>query len=69
LHGSSVDAIAAALARRSIPFIFVTGYRRESLPGPFRSTTMLAKPFSEEQLLQAVTDLAQTNGKVLQLKQ
>jgi CheY-like chemotaxis protein len=33
LHGRSVDAVASALARRNIPFAFVTGHNSDALPG------------------------------------
>src|SRR5262249_46265339 len=51
LHGKSVDGIAAALARRNVPFVFVTGNGREGLPKPFSNAAVLAKPFSQDQLL------------------
>ena len=57
LHGSPVDDIAAALTRRKIPFAFVTGYGRESLPRAFASAAILSKPFSRVQLLEAVSAL------------
>ncbi len=58
LHGKPVGEIAAALTRRRIPFIFVTGYGRESLPESFRHAAILAKPFTDKQLFDAVTALA-----------
>lgn len=58
LHGKPVDAIAAALTRKSIPFVFVTGYGRESLPESFRRAAVLSKPFSDKQLLDAIIALA-----------
>jgi PAS domain S-box-containing protein len=51
LHGKSADGIAAALTRRGIPFIFVTGAGREGLPASFSRAPALIKPFSQEQLL------------------
>jgi PAS domain S-box-containing protein len=51
LGGKPVDAVAAALTRRNIPFAFVTGYGRESLPRAFAAASMLAKPFAERDLL------------------
>jgi hypothetical protein len=49
--------IAAALARRNIPFVFVTGYGREALPESFGQSSMLTKPFTQEQLVEAATQL------------
>jgi PAS domain S-box-containing protein len=51
LGGKPVDALAAALTRRNIPFAFVTGYGRESLPRAFAAAPMLAKPFAHRELL------------------
>jgi CheY-like chemotaxis protein len=61
LHGRSVDDIAAALTRRKIPFVFVTGYGRSGLPTAFQHAPVLAKPVTEEQLLEAVTALVSTS--------
>jgi FixJ family two-component response regulator len=58
LHGNPVGEIAAALTRRRIPFIFVTGYGRESLPEFFKHAAILTKPFTDKQLFDAVTALA-----------
>lgn len=58
LHGKPVGEIAAALTRRRIPFIFVTGYGRESLPESFKHAAILTKPFTDKQLFDAVTALA-----------
>ena len=35
LRGEPVDDVAAALTRRNIPFVFVTGYGRQALPESF----------------------------------
>jgi PAS domain S-box-containing protein len=53
LHGLPVDVIATALTKKNIPFIFVTGYGRESLPLGFNSIEILGKPFTADQLLKA----------------
>jgi CheY-like chemotaxis protein len=68
LHGKSVDAIAAMLNRRKIPFLFVTGYGQEGLPEVFKQKIALSKPFSEQQLTDAVLGLNLTQSNVLQLK-
>jgi PAS domain S-box-containing protein len=51
LHGKSVDGIAAALTRRNVPFVYVTGNGREGLPKSFAEAPILSKPFGAEQLL------------------
>ncbi|MGE6784483.1 response regulator [Ensifer adhaerens] len=53
LRGQPVGEIASALTQKQIPFAFVTGYGREALPAGFAGTTMLAKPFNPEELLEA----------------
>jgi CheY-like chemotaxis protein len=68
LHGRSVENIAAALTRHKIPFVFVTGYGRAGLPAGFGQMPVLAKPVSDEQLLEAVTTLAPKSRKVVHLK-
>jgi CheY-like chemotaxis protein len=68
LHGHPVDEIAAALNRRNIPFAFVTGYGRESLPRAFRKTALLAKPFSRQELFEAATQLIVRTADVARLK-
>jgi CheY-like chemotaxis protein len=57
LRGEPVGDVAAALTRRHIPFVFVTGYGRHSLPDGFGHSMVLTKPFTQEQLLQAATRL------------
>ncbi|EYD77297.1 signal transduction histidine kinase [Rubellimicrobium mesophilum DSM 19309] len=57
LGGHGVDEIAAALTRRNIPFAFATGYGAEGLPRSFQQVRVLAKPFSEEQLIGTVVAL------------
>jgi CheY-like chemotaxis protein len=46
LRGRPAGDVAAALTRRNIPFVFVTGYGRESLPESFGQTSILTKPFT-----------------------
>ena len=57
LDGTPVDAIAASLAARQVPFVFVTGYGRESLPDAFGDVDLLPKPFNIGQLLAAAGKL------------
>ena len=64
LNGRPVDDIAAALTRHNVPFAFVSGYGRESLPHAFGSVTLLAKPFSKPQLLEVATQLVERAGVV-----
>ncbi len=67
LHGRSVDEIAAALTKRNIPFVFITGYGRENLPRSFQQAPALAKPVTDQQLLDAVTAIVSRPKNVVQL--
>ena len=69
LHGRPVTEIAAALTRRKIPFVFITGYGRAGLPDTFKQAPMLSKPVSDEQLLAAVIGIVSRPRKVLPIKQ
>ena len=67
LNGRSVENIAAALTRRKIPFVFVTGYGREGLPAAFQQAPVLAKPVTSEQLVQSVTARVSKPSNVVRL--
>lgn len=49
--------VAEALALRSIPFVFSTGYGEHRIEGRFRDRPVLRKPYSEQQLGAAVASL------------
>jgi CheY-like chemotaxis protein len=68
LHGLPVDEIAAALTRRKVPFLFVTGYGRESLPQAFGTVAVLSKPFSLQQLIEAAARLVERRADVARLR-
>ncbi len=51
LHGSKSYPIADALAARSIPFLFATGYGRDALEGRYRDHPRCEKPFDQATLL------------------
>jgi PAS domain S-box-containing protein len=68
LHGQPVDAIAAALTRHKVPFLFVTGYGPESLPQAFRYAAILSKPFRQQQLIEAAARLVEPRGDVVRLR-
>jgi len=67
LRGEAVDEVAAALTRRNIPFVFVTGYGRHALPESFARSMVLTKPFTQEQLLQAASQLVRSGRPNLHL--
>ena len=57
LQGESTESIAVALASRSIPFVFVTGYGRDNLPPGFRDAPLIMKPFAEQTHIATVRGL------------
>ncbi|MBV8662071.1 MAG: hypothetical protein JO107_03115 [Hyphomicrobiales bacterium] len=59
LRGQPYGDIAAALTRKGIPFVFVTGYSREALPSSFARAKILKKPFTEAQLLKEAAQLVE----------
>lgn len=69
LHGQPVDGVAAALAQRGVPFIFATGYGRDSLPRGFGTAPILAKPFAGAELTNAVEGILRrrTSASVVEL--
>jgi CheY-like chemotaxis protein len=69
LHGKPVGDIAAALVRKRVPFLFVTGYGRDALPEGFGKVAILSKPFSREQLLEAVAQLPRKVSSVVRLRE
>jgi CheY-like chemotaxis protein len=50
LNGVEIYPVADILARRGLPFVFVTGYGEASLTENYRSRPALQKPFQAEQL-------------------
>ena len=57
LDGQQVYPVADILAKRGVPFVFVTGYGEGSLPEPYRTRPTLQKPFQAEQLKRALEGL------------
>lgn len=68
LHGNPVDEIAAALTRSNVPFVFISGYGRESLPRGFGSAPLLNKPFSSSALLEVTTRLLEAREGAIALR-
>lgn len=62
LQGMPVDDVAAALLERKIPFAFVTGYERESLPEQFQDRLLISKPFDPKVLLHCSGKLCEENS-------
>jgi CheY-like chemotaxis protein len=61
--GEPVFPTAKILDDRGIPFVFVSGYRRNQLPVSFRDRPMLQKPFSDVQLQQILENVLKLSGQ------
>ena len=57
LDGAPIYPVADILAKRGLPFVFVTGYGENSLEAPYRDRPALQKPFQAEQLQKTLTRL------------
>ncbi|MQQ35971.1 response regulator [Pseudomonas sp. SZ57] len=58
--GGDSFPIAAAIADRGIPFMFCSGYGRPGIPDAWLNRRCVAKPFSAEQLSEALSELLET---------
>jgi DNA-binding response OmpR family regulator len=54
IAGSEVFPVASELARRSVPFIFISGYDSDNLPQVWRSRPTLKKPFRPKDLARSM---------------
>ncbi len=57
LLGEPVDDIAAALTRAKVPFLFISGYGRESLPRAYALAPLVGKPFASKTLIDELVKL------------
>jgi CheY-like chemotaxis protein len=57
VDGEEIYPVADILAKRGLPFVFVTGYGENSLPAKYRSRPALQKPFHSEQLSSTLAGL------------
>jgi len=60
LDGQEIYPVAEILAKRGLPFVFVTGYGKGSLSERYRGRPALQKPFQAEQLKTALAGLLVT---------
>lgn len=58
IAGEHVYPVARALRRRDIPFVFVTAYVREGIPGEFHDEPLLHKPFHLSELEEVLRQTA-----------
>ena len=64
LQGEAVDAVADALDRRGIPFLFLSGYGPEHLPSAFQDRPLLNKPFDRANLIEKLMAIAARHDQV-----
>ena len=57
VDGHEIYPVADILAKRDVPFIFVTGYGEGGLPPAYRGRPTLQKPFQADQLKEALAGL------------
>ena len=57
LNGERSYPVADTLEARGVPFVFLTGYNRDSLPSHYRSHMVLQKPFQQSELSDVLTKL------------
>ena len=60
LIDQTVDPVADVLARRGIPFAFVTAYSRRHLPEALQGRPCLNKPFTDREIRSLITTLTGT---------
>lgn len=68
LRGHTVEEVASRLTKAATPFVFLSGYGRESLPSAFAHVTLVAKPFSPEQVLGAARQLVAEHPGTLAMR-
>jgi len=57
LNGQTSYAIADALVARGLPFVFSTGYDKDSLAERYRTVPVLQKPYHQSELSDALATL------------
>lgn len=58
VHGTKSYPFAEELARRDVPLIFATGYGDAEHPPVFSGAPTLTKPYSRQQLAEAISSIA-----------
>ena len=65
LGGQASYSVADALARRSISFVFSTGYSEHGIESRFDDRPVLRKPYSDEQLGAALVRLLPAGPEIV----
>jgi len=56
LDGETCFPVARALAERSVPFVFLTGYERAIIPAEFSAIQVLTKPIDSRRLIEVASE-------------
>ncbi|APX64658.1 response regulator [Sphingomonas sp. gentR] len=62
LAGERAFEIADCLSARDVPWTFLTGYDEWALPAPYRSASIVAKPFQPDRIIRAIGALIPDKG-------
>ena len=57
LAGERINPVADALSERNVPFLFVTGYGANTLPGEYAHRPHICKPFRMAELIGALSHM------------
>jgi DNA-binding response OmpR family regulator len=57
LAGERINPVADALSERNVPFLFVTGYGANALPGEYAQRPHICKPFRMAELIGALSSV------------
>jgi DNA-binding response OmpR family regulator len=57
LAGERINPVADALSERNVPFLFVTGYGANTLPGEYAHRPHICKPFRMAELIGALSSV------------
>lgn len=66
IAGSPSFAVADALTTRDIPFVFCTGYGRDSIPARFRGVPLIEKPIIRQELIDRLAEVVAARDKTRQ---
>jgi DNA-binding response OmpR family regulator len=64
LGGEHVFGVAEVLARRNVPFVFVTGYDRNILPDELAQRPLVRKPYVARSILTKLQELFRSLAEV-----
>jgi CheY-like chemotaxis protein len=62
LNGQRSYPVADALAARGVPFVFSTGYNKDTMPERYQDFAMLQKPYSRSKLGKTLEELLIIGG-------